>query len=240
MKWGQGIVIAIAFSGLSLSSAQAQNEFEFPGSSFPSPTQSYPSRNPTIPPSTIPSLIPLPANTVPQQVYRVEVMGYNDPFLLSQVQSLVPDAFMREGDGTIQVGSFRDRINAQQQADSLARQGIQASIVTANVSVYPGNTGLSTGVLPNRNPKVLPSSLNGMEGDRNGRFLVVIPVSDANRLDAMTQEALALGLQPDVIQQRSQPLGLHLAIGPFASRSTAEAWNTRLRSQGMDARLHFR
>lgn len=235
MKLGQGIVMAIAFSSLSISSAQAQ--FQFPDSSFPSPTQSYPSRNNTLPPSTIPSLIPSPPSTTPQQVYRVEVAGYNDPFLLSQVQSVVPDAFMRASDGTIQVGSFRDRFNAQQQADTLASQGIRANVVTANVNLYPSSAVTSVGTLSGG--KVAPSSLNGGEGDRNGRFFVVIPVTNAERLDMMTQEALALGLQPNVIQERSQPLGLHLAIGPFASRSTAEAWNTRLRSQGMDARLHF-
>lgn len=247
---------AIAILGLSATVAAAQ---VFPPANPGSGSvRSYPSRDNSIPlppnpsiipsedftPNSIPAFTPPPSTAFPQQVYRVEVMG-NDPFLLSQVQSVAPDAFARQRDGKIQVGSFTERYNAQRQAETLASLGIRANVVTANVDMYGGNSqGFGTPFNNNNNqaskmpPNVIGSTQRGTMN--SGRFFVVIPGGDTNQLDRMAQQALALGVQPNIIQEQSEPLGLHLAVGPFASRSEAEVWNTRLRSNGMDARLDFR
>jgi hypothetical protein len=246
---------AIAILGLSATVAAAQVTFP-PATPSSGSVRSYPSRDNSIPlppnpsiipsedftPSPIPALTPPPATAFPQQVYRVEIMG-SDPFLLSQVQSIAPDAFARQGDGIIQVGSFTERYNAQRQAETLASLGIRANVVTANIDRYRDDSqGLGTPLDRNRASKLPPNFISPSQRNTTnpGRFFVVIPGGDTNQLDRMMQQALALGLQPNIIQEHSEPLGLHLAVGPFASRSEAEVWNTRLRSHGMDARLHFR
>lgn len=246
---------AIAILGLSATVAAAQVTFP-PATPSSRPVMSYPSRDNSIPlppnpsiipsedftPNSIPSFSSPPPTAFPQQVYRVEVMG-DDPFLLSQVQSIAPDAFARQRDGKIQVGSFTERYNAQSQVDTLASLGIRANVVTANVDVYGSNSqGLGTPFNANQASKMPPNFISPTQGNmmNSGRFFVVIPGGDTNQLDRMMQQALALGIQPNFIQEHSEPLGLHLAVGPFASRSEAEVWNTRLRSNGMDARLDFR
>lgn len=252
----QATIGAIAILGLYGAEIRAQVQFP-PALPSNAPVMSYPARNsdnvplpppPSIipsldaPPSAIPDFTPPSNPTIsPQMVYRVEVRG-NDPFVLSQVQTLAPDAFARQGDNMIQVGSFSDRFNAQRQVETLASQGIRANVVEAYVTPSPAPFSSGIAAWENSPSKLAPNFISETQRQNldSGRFFVVIPGRDATQLQGIAQQALALGVQSNAIQTRSEPLGLHLAVGPFASRSEAEVWNTRLRSNGLDARLHFR
>lgn len=229
-------------------------------------------------------------------LYRVEVAG-NDLFLLAQVQAIAPDAFIREGDGTIQVGSFSQEANAQQLVQRLALQGIASRIVSANVpAVYaeanrqtaafapssqwnvsatsssipsPPNSSAARSFNPTRIvPDVAVSSAASVPlfpdeteavsapaasvplfpeetetvaarpEQRDRGFYVVIP-GNAEQLREIARALTTLGVKPGEIQEREQPRGLHLAIGPFSDREEANFWNSLFRARGMDARLYY-
>lgn len=79
--------------------------------------------------------VPLMSPTDPAQRYLVIVNG-DSSLLLSQVQTIVPDASLQEYNGQrfIQAGMFDNPNTAQQQMATLAAQGIGAEIVTVNTT----------------------------------------------------------------------------------------------------------
>ncbi|NEO36196.1 MAG: hypothetical protein F6J90_07605 [Moorea sp. SIOASIH] len=193
-------------------------------------------------------------------LYRVDVVGDSD-WLLSQVQDIEPQAFVREGEGVIQAGTFMDRYNAQSLLRALEALGIPARITTIEQQAFDnGATNLrkipslasdgsitygsrlvypETGLdLANRGA-VSSGSNPGDSGESRGRsYFVAIP-GNAQRLPEMVTELVKIGIAQDLVSQRDAPRGKHVAVGPFKKRGDAERWSNRLRSAGWDARVYF-
>ncbi len=182
--------------------------------------------------------------TIPRDRYIVYVNG-NSPLLLQEVRKTVASAFLVQYQSrqVIQVGTFGDSSNAQRQVSTLAAQGIQADILTANTPLSAPNP---MGTVPE--PRAVPSSVTSSPApgsptspnalNSNARYLVIIPAK-AEDFPALTAEAIQLGIRADAIQSRPVPYGPHLEIGPFAQRTEAEEVNRYLRKRGLDARVFF-
>lgn len=151
--------------------------------------------------------------------YRVEVYG-NNPLLLSQIQRVEPEAFVRTGEGVIQAGMFADQYNAQSRLRTLEAQGFQARIIPVTFA--------------NRNRRTAAEGLSN-----SIPYFVIIPGGSEDLPDIAAQ-VLQLGVRQETIEQKTAPRGPHVAIGPFTGRREAERWSSYFRSVGMDARVHFR
>ncbi|NEO59008.1 MAG: hypothetical protein F6J98_00710 [Moorea sp. SIO4G2] len=194
-------------------------------------------------------------------LYRVDVVG-DSYWLLSQVQDIEPQAFVREGEGVIQAGTFMDRYNAQSRLRTLEALGIPARITTIEPQAFDdgGATNLrniptfsSDGSITYGSRLVYPetgldlanrgavSSGSNPEDSRESRgrsYFVAIP-GNAQRLPEMVTELVKIGIAQDLVSQRDAPRGKHVAVGPFKKRGEAERWSNRLRSAGWDARVYF-
>ncbi|AOX03475.1 hypothetical protein BJP34_32190 [Moorena producens PAL-8-15-08-1] len=194
-------------------------------------------------------------------LYRVDVVG-DSYWLLSQVQDIEPQAFVREGEGVIQAGTFMDRYNAQSRLRTLEALGIPARIITIEPQAFDdgGATNLrniptfsSDGSITYGSRLVYPetgldlanrgavSSGSNPEDSRESRgrsYFVAIP-GNAQRLPEMVTELVKIGIAQDLVIQRDAPRGKHVAVGPFKKRGEAERWSNRLRSAGWDARVYF-
>ena len=153
------------------------------------------------------------------RLYRVEVYGDN-PLLLSQIQQIEPEAFVRPGEGVIQAGMFADQYNAESRLRALEAQGFQARVTTITVA--------------NSVDRVAAAGLSS-----NSPYFVIIP-GDSEDLPNTAAQVLQLGVRREAIEQKASPRGSHLAIGPFAGRREAERWSSYFRSVGMDARVHYK
>ncbi|NET51448.1 MAG: hypothetical protein F6K09_22830 [Merismopedia sp. SIO2A8] len=100
--------------------------------------------------------------------------------LLSQVQQLESEAFIRRREGVIQAGVFADKFKAQSLARSLISQGFQARVTEVNFTA-------STDVINSNNPN------NSREIFRRRSYFVVIPGNQSVRMRIGFTFALALG-----------------------------------------------
>ncbi|BAU14931.1 hypothetical protein LEP3755_54870 [Leptolyngbya sp. NIES-3755] len=187
---------------------------------------------PLVPPSApLPSVVPAPnvpidspnervftapqPNPVARPVnggYRV-IVDSDSPFVLQQVRSIQPDAFIQNFGGrrVIQAGLYGDELNARQQVSRLASQGISAQI-----------TG--------RSPEF---------GNAERGYYAVVP-GNAREVQEYRDRAIRLGVTPSLLRIRDRPRGLHLAVGPFSQQREAEQVVQYLREQGsLDARLFY-
>lgn len=177
-------------------SNQRELEFEAPAPSAPAPTRYKPSRL-----------------FGPRSMYRVDIYG-DSPLLLAQVQRIVPDAFVRQRDRTIQAGIFSDQSYAQERIRLLDGQGIRAQVTNSYAQ--------------NLNPQVRTIAT----------YFVVIP-GGVRDLPQMASQVMRLGFRRQAVRLREGPRGSHLAVGPFGNRQQAERWSSYLRTSGMDARVYF-
>ncbi|WGT67896.1 hypothetical protein [cyanobacterium endosymbiont of Epithemia clementina EcSB] len=100
----------------------------------------YTFQAPTSPPSSVPVTPVTPrssasssqSNKTPS-LYRVEVVGKNR-LVLSQVQTVEPLAFIRQSEGVIHAGIFKQSQQAQKRVVELQSKGLSASVVR----VYKG------------------------------------------------------------------------------------------------------
>ncbi len=235
------------------------NDLNFPSQQPPTITPEPENNNeefdyqvPTIPvPNSRPSNPTPSSSTTYSDYYRVEVEG-DSSLLLTQIQNIEPEAFIRGREGTIQAGLFSERYNAQQRVEVLESQGFRAKVVSVDVAVSrPNNTSYpapvyrqpqpNTPVNPSNNniPTVLNNSNNVQQSDEDKGYFVIIPASRQN-LPIIAATVAESGIDLRSIRQKQGPIGSHVAVGPFATRSLAERWNSYLRWAGMDARLHHK
>jgi cell division septation protein DedD len=145
--------------------------------------------------------------------YRV-IVDSDSPFLLQQVRSIQPDAFIQNFGGrrVIQAGLFTDQLKARQQVSRLASQGIDSRI-----------TG--------RSPEFGGSAERG--------YYAIVP-GNQREVQEYRERAIRIGVTPGLLQVRDRPRGLHLAVGPFPNQREAEQVVRYLRDQGsLDARLFY-
>jgi hypothetical protein len=70
-------------------------------------------------------------------------------------------------------------------------------------------------------------------------YYVVIPAS-ANSLPEVSSQVIQLGTPPASVQQRTEPIGPHVAVGPFADRNLANSWSNFYRQAGFGgSRVYF-
>jgi hypothetical protein len=150
---------------------------------------------------------------------------------MQQVQTVAPQASVQQyqGKSVIQVGTFNDEASARHQVEALQEQGIMATLATNSLSPSPLYTPPGGGV---------PSGLGQSGASRTSPYLVVIP-GNKGSLSNLAQQTTRLGVRQDAIQMRDEPLGPHLAIGPFANYNEAREVSNYLRKSGMDARVFY-
>lgn len=74
-------------------------------------------------------------------------------------------------------------------------------------------------------------------------YYVVVPGRTSNLPDISSLVTLlgaGLDLSENNNQERSSPLGPHVLVGPFTSRTTANRWTRYFRDFGMDARVYYK
>lgn len=200
-------------------------------------------------------------DTSARQRLQVEVNG-TDAGLLERVRTLEPGAFVRRGEGTIQVGQFDDATNAQQLIENLALLGVPAQVVavkrpTANSvtpaapttnpdgTIAPGTELVFVPLeLPDENrPIDVPIPPGGSTtttlapppplSSQQGEFYVVVPGRRRKLARIETKVRRGLNAPSIPVTLRNAPFGPHVAVGPFVRREEAEQWQTRLRSEGI-------
>ncbi|HYW21541.1 MAG TPA: hypothetical protein VE956_20010 [Nodularia sp. (in: cyanobacteria)] len=198
----------------------------------------------------LPNLQPIPAVEFNQynqnfQPYQqpVQVNQYNQNFqrylvyvdsnnsqILQQVRRIEPGAYIRQyqGRSVIQSGIFSQQINAENRVRELQSYGIN------NARIINFTNGQEIGVVaPGRQPTpTLPNQ-------RKESYYAVIP-GDVRELPFIADNIRQRSGQYNVVLERQQPRGSHVAVGPFTSRKDAELWNKYLRELGYgNARVYY-
>lgn len=84
-----------------------------------------------------------------------------------------------------------------------------------------------------------PTTAPPMTESASAPYYVVIP-TDASSLGTVSSQVIQLGTPPDRVQQRTEPRGPHVAVGPFADRGLANRWNDFYRQAGLgNSRVFF-
>lgn len=84
-----------------------------------------------------------------------------------------------------------------------------------------------------------PTAAPPMTESASAPYYVVIP-TDASSLGTVSSQVIQLGTPPDRVQQRTEPRGPHVAVGPFADRGLANRWNDFYREAGLgNSRVFF-
>lgn len=174
---------------------------------------------PTVPPEAIYQGPPQAQSPSPAP-FIVYVNG-DSPYLLQQVRTVAPAASvqMYQGRQVIQTGAFWDESGAQQQVLALRMQGIGAEVIQGGVSA------VSSGSAMNSTAAQAP-------------FLVVIPARPTEYY-GLGEQLLKMGFRAEDILPKDKPLGFHLQVGAFANHQAAHSLAQRLRTNGLDARVHY-
>jgi len=158
----------------------------------------------------------------------------NNSQVLQRVRQIEPNAYIRNYNGrnVIQSGVFNGQSNAQRRVQELELNGIPGARI-----VNSDNMELSDQVVATYNPPGT-NTQNYQQENRNS-YYVVIP-SNSNRLRSLgTEIRQKVSININVFR-RTQPLGLHIAVGPFSDRLEAEQWNSYLKNSGYgNARVYY-
>ncbi|MGF1498678.1 MAG: hypothetical protein ACFB8W_17900 [Elainellaceae cyanobacterium] len=219
-----------------------------------------------------PAIAPAPQSptgsnqTNAELLYLVYVNG-DSPLLLEQVRQVEPTAIVQDygGQAVIVAGVFEDRDDAEDQADALEDQGIEAEIVAAENAGATSTAAANSPGAPTGLPALPPADISpavprppelqspapaptrapapvvaaAPQPVQDSSYYIVVP-GDSDRLPQMQEQVILLGARQSAIAQRERPLGPHLLIGPFVDRSAATRWNRFLRDFGMDARVYYK
>lgn len=215
------ICMGVAQIGLAQPPAAAQQTLP-PPPALPAQPDIYPSPQVYPPPQTYPvpgeRVYSPPSGSYSQPTvgqYRVYVDS-SDPYLLQQIKTFEPGAFFQTlgGRRVIQTGTYNSEANARQQVALLASQGIRASITTQSGGQIPGG------------------------GESPSGYYAIVPGSQ-NELPRLRDRAIQLGVSQTAIRLRDRPIGPHIAVGPYATRSDAEIVKQFLRDRQFDARVFY-
>lgn len=186
---------AIARSPFSPSTGFTPREVEFQAQPKVQPQPTPPAKQEVIP------------NSKPD--YLVYVNQVNS-LRLQQVKQLQPTAYVREyqGRSVIQAGVFSQNFNAQNLANQLEAQGIDARIAN-----------LTTG--------------GDIDFVSNNKFYFVVILAKREKLAAVENQVKQLKMgMPINVSQKAQPRS-HIRVGPFLNRKQAENWKRYLKASGV-------
>ncbi|MBD2338582.1 hypothetical protein H6G64_16530 [Calothrix sp. FACHB-156] len=158
--------------------------------------------------------------------YIVYVDG-NDYQQLQRIRQLERSAYIRNFNGraVIQSGAFSRQANAQQRVRELELSGINgARIIKSNGQEVARSYDTS------RRPA---------RQEQTNYYYVTIPARTQD-LSSIASRIRQNSGRYDIVVERQEPLGPHVAVGPFAQRSDAERWNDYLRELGFgNARVYY-
>jgi hypothetical protein len=83
-------------------------------------------------------------------------------------------------------------------------------------------------------------AVSGQPTTRQGSAYYAVIPADARELPAIANDIRTRRQNYNIVQIRQQPLGPHIAVGPFSTRRDAEQWNQYLRDIGYgNSRVHY-
>ncbi len=158
------------------------------------------------------------------QRYSVYVDNRNSQ-TLQQVRRIEPTAYIRQYNGrsVVQSGVFNSLVNAQQRVLQLQRIGIYGAEIAgfSNAPVMPNN----------------PVNRNSVRN--TGGYYAIIP-ANSQELSSIVFQVRQLTRLYNQVNPRQQPLGPHVAVGPFNKRTEAIRINQLLREGGFgNARVYY-
>jgi len=175
-------------------------------------------------------LQPNQPNQYSQNFQRYFVYVDSDNYqTLQRVRQIEPGAYIRQyqGRSIIQSGVFNRQSNAQQRVRQLESYGIRGARVVSFSNGQEIQT-FSSG-----------SGNREYSENRNNRYYVVIP-GKAQDLPVIADTIIRRSGYSSLVQERQQPFGPHVAVGPFAERGDADRWNKYVRDLGFgDARVYY-
>lgn len=265
LLWGGGFSItAISVNAQpSLPQPRIFNELPPPSPALPSspiPTFDVPtSPTPSVTPNdaaterefnfqaspSAPTSLPSTRSTAPYNLYRVDIVG-NNPLLLTQVQQIEPQAFIRQGEGLIQAGVFANESNAQSRVRALAALGIRAQVIPFAINPNQltdsepvgSDSFVDVEVEPFSSEPLANAPLYPEFSNPERAYFVVIP-GNSGDLQNIAAQVVQLGITENAVNLRNAPRGPHVAVGPFGSRREASQWSNYFRTSGMDARVYY-
>lgn len=178
---------------------------------------------------------PSPVVPASESLYRVEIRQ-TDRQTLARVQTVEPQAFVRQSQGVIQAGVFRNQENAFLRSQQLAHKGVQAQVVT--VGTAPENPTVAPAA-PQPTAIAINTTVTPSPRRYESGYYVVIPGHNHN----LTEIAGKVSLRDKsafYVAQKDSRRGDHVAIGPFVRRTEANAINRQVRRNGWDGRIYYR
>ncbi len=166
------------------------------------------------------------------QRYLVYVDGGNSQ-ILQQVRWIEPEAYIRQYQGRtiIQSGIFSQLVNAENRVRELQSYGIN------NVRIANFTDGREVGFSAAQPSQPVQSTLPNRREESG--YYAVIP-ADARSLPVIADNIRRTSGYFELVQERQQPRGTHVAVGPFTERSIAQAWNQYLRELGYgNSRVYY-
>jgi hypothetical protein len=169
---------------------------------------------------------PSQPNQYSQNFERYFVYVDSDDYqTLQRVRRIEPSAYIRQyrGRSVIQSGIFNRQSNAQERVRELESYGVR------NARVVSFNNGR----------EIQSFNARGNSTNRTNRYYVVIP-GKTQDLPTISDTIIRNVGNSNLIQERQQPRGPHVAVGPFAERSEAQRWNKYMHELGFgNARVFY-
>ena len=142
--------------------------------------------------------------------------------ILQQVRQIEPNAYIRNYNGrkVIQSGVFNEQFNAQQRVKELEFNNIAGARIVNSENIE---------LTPN------------YQQEKRDSYYVVIPsnVNNLRSLGTAIRQKISIIINVNVFM-RTQPLGAHIAVGPFSDRLEAEQSNSYLKNLGYgNARVYY-
>jgi hypothetical protein len=163
--------------------------------------------------------------------------------LLQQVRLIEPRAYIRQFNGrpVIQAGVFTREYNAQQRLAQLHFYGIDHTQIVSGDTEERQNYFYTE-----EHPDYSDTEENPYYTDRyheyktrSKSYYVVIPTNfeDLPLVESRVRQSVGLNAG---VKAKKHPLGLHIAVGPFAEQLEAEHWNDYLQHLGFSsARVYY-
>lgn len=206
--------------------AQAPPSFLKPSSTIPPPPETG-----GVDPYGVNTLNP---TGFPNLTYAVYING-NSPLLLQIIREIQSRAVLRKYQNlnVIQIGSFTERLFAEDLVTFFAFQGIKAEITKLDVGEIFGEDA------PTETADLFPPVNQPIDyglGEKNA-YYVLIPEEPSQLLQIIERMRL-LGIPQQQLQITETPS--NVAIGPFTLKENAEQWENYLRKNGFsNAEIYF-